>query len=57
MSLGNGTSEGLGRHSESGVFLAVGHIGLELRREVGGDHCSMVVRTGEKAWPGGEGEE
>ena len=47
MSLGHGTSEGCGRHSESGLFLAVGPVGLELRREV----------AGEQTWTGGQGEE
>lgn len=47
MSLGRGTSEGSGRHSESGLFLAAGPVGLELRREV----------AGEQMWMGGEGEE
>ena len=47
MSLGRGTSEGSGRHSESGLFFAAGPVGLELRREV----------AGEQTWMGGEGEE
>ena len=42
-----GTSEGSGRHAESGLVLAVGPVGLELRREV----------AGEQTWTGGEGGE
>lgn len=53
----HGASEGSRRHSESGLFLAVGHVGLELRREAADDHYSMVLRTGEQTWTGGEGGE
>ena len=39
------------------VFLALGHVGLELRRGVADDHYSTVLRTGEQTWTGGEGGE
>lgn len=42
---------------ESGIYPAVGHVGLDLRREVGDDHYSMVVRTKEQILTRGEGEE
>ena len=32
-------------------------MGLELRRGVADDHYSMVLRTGEQTWTGGEGGE
>lgn len=40
---------------ESGIYPAVGHVGLDLRREVGDDHYSMVVRTKEQILTRGEG--
>lgn len=30
---------------DSGIYPAVDHVDLELRREVGDDHYGMVVRT------------
>lgn len=46
MSLGCLNFEGSGRCSESGVYLAVDHMGLELRKEGGDDHCSVIENTG-----------
>lgn len=43
--------------AESGIDLAVDHMGLELRREAGADHSSMAVGTWGQILIRAEGEE